>query len=481
MNEHTLPDDFSRWPNNPFELLGVRPGVGERDLRRAYARLIRIFKPEQFPEHFRRIREAYEAVRHYTQFFTSLEAPADSPTLAAESPPAANHLPETPEAGNPSTPAAERPVPQSQPRSLEEELDEAWNWAVDGDEARAYARLLELHNRYPERSEICLRLHGLLRVSPELDPVRTPCDFVALGLRRTGGSGPCWELYRREIEDNSGEALTERFAELLHTTSQPGLLATFVQWRWSAAGRQERFEVIGDDLPGLRARLAVDHEETWLRLLASAADQLAWARAPTNSAGLLECLHEAARHEHLQLRCADVFDRLEYLERVAGGWHSLMKKGTVSADLLELLSRFWTRPFSEIRRSVTALLAAIDTETDVWLACLDRIHEASPPLLSLFGHMLDSYRLTLNLAADERDPAELAVLARHFLEEYGGLRYRALRPRLLAFCLREMIHPDVIAQLARSQTVVLPEARLNKLVNDWPLRHVYRACTLFRI
>jgi hypothetical protein len=371
----------------------------------------------------------------------------------------------------------ERPAP---PRTWEEELDEAWSHAVEGDEARAYARLLHLLDRHPNRPEICIRLYSLLAVAPELDGQRTPCNFLLLGLRRAGGGGPCHELYRREIEDNPAEALTERFAELLETTTQPGLLSTFARWRWGAAGRQKRFEVIGNDLPELRARLAADHEEIWLRLLVFAADQLAWAATPPNSFGLPKCLQEIALHKHLELRCRDVFDRLEYLESVAVGWRSLKKKGAAPADLLDLLSRFWTRPFAEIRRDATALLAAVDAEKEVWLAHLDRLNEASPPLLSLFGKMLDSYQETLD-RDDERDPAELTVLARQFLEEYGGLRYSAaLRPRLLAFCLREVIAPDVIVQLALNKTVVLPQARLNKLVKDWPLRHVYRACTLFR-
>src|SRR6266446_4448716 len=177
MNEHTLPDDCSRWPDNPFELLGVPPGVNERELRRAYARLIRIYKPEHFPEHFRRIREAYEAARHYAQFFTAFETPADAPALSAESPPAAQDVPAPSEAGSPSRPAAELPMPRPLARSLEEELDEAWDWTVDGDAARAYARLLDLQHRHPERSEICLRLHCLLSVAPELDTRRTACDF----------------------------------------------------------------------------------------------------------------------------------------------------------------------------------------------------------------------------------------------------------------------------------------------------------------
>jgi hypothetical protein len=470
MSEHTLPDDLSRWPANPFDLLGVRPGVSDRDLRRAYARLIRTYKPEQFPEHFRRIREAYETVQRYAPFFETPESPAEAP--------APRPVPAAPEPDDPARPAAERPVPSPRPRLLEEELDETWDWAVDGDEARAYARLLALRDRYPERPEICLRLHALLSVAPELDPRRTACDFLARGLRQAGGGGPCHELYRREIEDNPAEALTERFAGLLQATTQPGLLATFVRWRWSAAGRLKRFEVIGEDLPGLRARLALDHEEVWLRLLAFAADHLAWAPAPTNPVGLAECLHEAGRHEHLQLRYTDVFDRLENLERVAAGWHIVVKKGNVPADLLGLLSRYWTRPFSEVRRDVAALLTAVAAAPDVWLAHLDRVNEASSQLLSLFGQVLTSYQQTLAPDADDRDSEELALLARHFLEEHGGNRYPALRPRLLTFCLREWIGPDVVAQVASSQTVVLPEGRLNKLVNDWPLRHVYRACTL---
>jgi hypothetical protein len=477
MSEHTLPDDLSRWPKNPFTLLGVAPGVNERDLRRAYARLIRTYKPEHFPEHFRRIREAYEAVQGRVQFHATFEAPAEPPSPPAEKRPIPRPAPPA-ETANPDPPTVERPAP---PRTLEEELDEAWNYAVEGDETRAYARLLHLLDRHPNRPEICIRLYSLLAVAPELDGQRTPSNFLLLGLRRAGGGGPCHELYRREIEDNPSEALTGRFAELLESTTQPGLLSTFVRWRWGAAGRQKRFEVIGNDMPGLRARLAADHEEIWLRLLVFAAEQLIWDRSSTKLNGASECLQEIAGYKHLQLRCRDVFDRFEYVGRAVPGWHDLMNEGAVPTDLLELLSRFWTRPFAEIRRGATALLAVVNADRGVWLAHLDRVHVASPLLLSLFGQMLDSYEETLDRDDDERDPAELTVLARQFLEEYGGLRYSAaLRPRLLAFCLREVIDPNVIAQLALSKTVALPQARLNKLAKDWPLRHIYRACILFR-
>ena len=58
-----LPNDIGRWPKDPFKLLGVPFDVTPRDLKRAYTRRIRTYKPEHAPEEFRRIREAYDWVR----------------------------------------------------------------------------------------------------------------------------------------------------------------------------------------------------------------------------------------------------------------------------------------------------------------------------------------------------------------------------------------------------------------------------------
>src|SRR5437764_570636 len=69
VSEPSLPDDPARWPDDPYELLGVPRDVSPRDLRRAYTRLIRAYKPEHFPEQFRRIRAAYETVLRLAEFF----------------------------------------------------------------------------------------------------------------------------------------------------------------------------------------------------------------------------------------------------------------------------------------------------------------------------------------------------------------------------------------------------------------------------
>src|SRR5690606_17811124 len=68
MSEHTLPDDLSQWPDDPYQLLGLKPGADERAIKKAYTRLIRQFKPEQAPNHFRRIRDAYEQAKRWLQW-----------------------------------------------------------------------------------------------------------------------------------------------------------------------------------------------------------------------------------------------------------------------------------------------------------------------------------------------------------------------------------------------------------------------------
>jgi len=65
MTEHSLPDDLQRWPRDPFGLLGLDRDADFRQARRAYVQLIRRFKPDQFPEHFQRIRAAFEIVQRH--------------------------------------------------------------------------------------------------------------------------------------------------------------------------------------------------------------------------------------------------------------------------------------------------------------------------------------------------------------------------------------------------------------------------------
>ncbi len=52
---------------DPFELLGVSHDADPRELKRAYVRLIKVFRPDEHPEQFDRVRRAFEVVRAHLE------------------------------------------------------------------------------------------------------------------------------------------------------------------------------------------------------------------------------------------------------------------------------------------------------------------------------------------------------------------------------------------------------------------------------
>lgn len=64
--------DWSLLPRRPAQFFGLEPGFERNDLKRAYNRLLRQFKPEKFPEEFQKIRAAYETLDEQLRYGTVL-------------------------------------------------------------------------------------------------------------------------------------------------------------------------------------------------------------------------------------------------------------------------------------------------------------------------------------------------------------------------------------------------------------------------
>lgn len=67
--------------DDPYELLGVTPGASERDVRKAYARRIKTYRPDRAPAEFQRIQRAFEEL---CSGLISEEAPAAPPEVLAD-------------------------------------------------------------------------------------------------------------------------------------------------------------------------------------------------------------------------------------------------------------------------------------------------------------------------------------------------------------------------------------------------------------
>src|SRR5262245_65574254 len=111
MNDSSLPEDLARWPKDPYQLLGVTPNIDPRELRKIYTRLIRAYKPEQFPEHFRRIRDAYEIVLRQVEFYKQFRSSSEKVGEEQAQPSTTNSTASEAAAANETIPAPRRGTP----------------------------------------------------------------------------------------------------------------------------------------------------------------------------------------------------------------------------------------------------------------------------------------------------------------------------------------------------------------------------------
>ena len=257
MSSPHLPENLNEWPESPYAILGVEFGIEPRDLKRAYTQLVRSWKPEQYPEHFRRIREAYETVLRHVPFFGIAAA---APSDASES-----------------APVQESTTLEQRAPDLMEQMQAQWELACRGEDAEAYAGLRKLKEQYPTCDEIYMGLYWLLRLAPEVDSIRKPADWLVAGLLANNMTGPLRELYRRELTDNPGQVGDDIEVGLPAHYADSAQVVELADWRWLAAARVDSRDWILADISTLREKVNKDDPERWFRLLTLAVNHLAWA------------------------------------------------------------------------------------------------------------------------------------------------------------------------------------------------------------
>lgn len=446
-----LPEDPSLWPRDPYRLLGLEPGASALDARKAYTRLIRRYKPEQFPEQFRRIRDAYEAIQAMSAWLAPPPGFSPQPTPAQEAAPV----------------LATRTVDPG------DDLDRLWEWACDGREAEAYQALRTLAERPDCLDAVFVRLYWLLRCSPELDPTAAPCDWLARGLRGGGWGGPCHELYHREIDRDPAEALRERFTHVLEAPAPLPVLTEWLSWRWQAAGLRCAWSTIIADIERFRPRFTADlGDDRWPRLLMLALDQLAWGSDDRAVPATAQLTAEVEARMHLR----DHFElhRLDVLRETAATWQALRQSGELTPALLDLVPLSWTRPSAELRLRLQAVLLKLLADPIEALEVFDRLRVAAPLVFAELALLLE--RVSHEPPALEpttTPPEELAWQAVAFVTEEIASDYVPPREQLLRFCVREMVTPE--EALAALRNVPGCPAVCQALASDEPLRLTYQA------
>lgn len=70
--------------DDPYVLLDVRPGASTEQIRRAYLRRVKVWKPDRHPAEFRRVREAYDRLREQERWFDAWRQAGDVVQRATE-------------------------------------------------------------------------------------------------------------------------------------------------------------------------------------------------------------------------------------------------------------------------------------------------------------------------------------------------------------------------------------------------------------
>jgi hypothetical protein len=446
MSADHLPEDLRRWPRDPYQVLGITSGCDPLEARKAYTRLIRQFKPEQFPEQFRLIREAYDAVKFHLQYF-------GQPATAAPG-----------QDNSDGSASTTRPAVDG--------LQIAWDQACNGQEDEAYRRLRELYDMNPQDSELPIRLYALLLANPDLDAVRTRHDFLVRGIRSEGGYwGRCGQLYRREIDDYAEEALSERFMNLIDSVDPVRNVLGFLIWRWEALQRLDRVEFIESDLSRVGPRLSREDEEVWVRVMLKAADYLAWHP----SSDFVRIREEIEHRGNMHAALREDLSRLDFLQELYASWHRLTRGWTGRLPLLKAAPMCWTNPY-ENRQRILSHCRAVAENPEAALEQLDEVHDLAPLVTAHLGQTLP---WLFDPAADPRDEHELSAVMAEYL---GGVDfpvaradYAHYRKHLLRLCLSQIIAPEAVASMLFTKSAPLA---LQLVLDDWPLRAV---CAVHRL
>ena len=512
MSEHELPADPADWPRDPTDLLGVSHNVDERDLKRAYTRLIRRFKPEHHPDEFAKIRAAYEEVLRRVQFMQQFrnqqeqvqeqeqddiddEVPsADDPLIENVATPPV----EPPRAADESAAADSdfdldgysgwnTPMFADHPCELTQQMTAAWEVAREGDWASGYRQLQKLLETHPGYEDLCLRLYWLLRLQPDLDPRVEPAHWLIVSLKHNQLYGRAWELYRLELERQPSLGATDECRSLLAVSAPVERLGDLAQWRWRAIAQSNLFSLIQSDLEGFRERFLDESPAAWARMLFRVLDLACWSTASTASTAsaaarslVKYCDQALDELTELQFQLSAEFERLEILKELMTGPAVRDKWKPFPKPWALLIRDSWNEPVAVLRPRLLRILEDwIERPRDM-LKLVDGLQKSHAIALQQLSVVITR----VGAGWQHRDAAsrldQIAVVLAEFMLSQDQAQYPKFRLELLDFSIQWQVRIDEIILIFTRQNCLLPTPdTLTLLNNDLPLRTVLDGSAAF--
>ncbi len=165
-------------PGNPLKFFQLQRGCDQRALKRAYGKLIRQFKPEKFPEEFKKIRAAYEELQQEIEYGYWENEPETTPDYEI----AIDEKPESDSEEN-SVENSDEPIIIQRPdlASINVSVESNWKERIESEQPEdLYA---ELETKIPKQPDDFLKLAILSDVVIDQPEPGEPAQFETWLLR----------------------------------------------------------------------------------------------------------------------------------------------------------------------------------------------------------------------------------------------------------------------------------------------------------
>ena len=490
-----LPQDSSRWPKDPFELLNLERRVDARTAKRAYFKLIREFKPDRFPVEFQKIREAYESVQSWLSW-QDHRANDDDELVVSTSNEASGEVSDK-----------SVQVTEFADNSLVSQADAAVNRSsklLKTDPVELFFEILKtegLNDALPhlkninssmgsnQGSKVNLLKYFIARFFPKTagksatSPAREDVDlgysqgdlkriaWLLQALNSPETSAAAMAQLRFEFDLNHRLANCKSVLDYLAEVQDFGTLADFFKLRWEAIGHYQPQTVVRD-IKMLQSRSLEfgGYRGDWLSLLTESMNYTVWQRGEKYMVHTEACWQEISAND--QTWSADSIELLMLAAqdfRMRGSASSWMTVIPWARNTLpETKRRIWLPVAKEISDDPAGSLSRLDYRFRVHSMAMTIFEEGLQHLVDLVG---DSE------AVDEMPWEDTRDLVSCFLMELGTNDYAESRIPIMEFCVLNQL--SLVTFAAAANTFVADdesESWLDLIQRDAPLRCVVNAC-----
>lgn len=483
MPESHLPENCAEWPKDAFAILNVPGTADERTIKRAYHQLIRLYKPEHFPEQFRRIREAFDSATGIAQWrarFNDDDEEDDDEPAGEDS--SSGPRPESPDESS-TSPSQDDEAADSVSVPQHRRRTDPWDLVVSGDPRAAWTELETRYRQSPDEEQTAIQRYWLARLHPEISSQTHPIEFLVRCLH-TGRTGD--RILRAYFQAAAGyepELCGPRLWELLCRSRNPQRWEEIVCLRWAMFLHSGRGEMTRSDLELLEPHVT-DDVECWLSFLNLALGIACRNRGTSAITVRRYCERQLKQHAEFGIRYPAAFDEAEVHLALAEklDYWKLHAREDVAARITELaagIRRMMDAPASYRNGILRPIVEAWVVHPTGALKDIHVLSTKVPPLAHELINAVNGFWYSTGAYANLLDGASLEEALRRETELCKSFRsplmsFEVFEERLLQFCLTQVTDLPNVLEAFRKITEVKTSEPYERLLQNRPLQCVIR-------